>query len=298
MKTIQGEIKKCRKGEHLCHRKYRRWMRFFVQEKFAHIEEYLLKFAEGSLTRADLETLFQEPNAQRLIGNENCAEYLKKIDDGKLSEDDVEKILDNVYAVHFTINQLIEGSTGINRTDSTFDEFRKEYGRASAFLSKDRRLLEHLIYVFLTPEEIQSRREQGWTDKQVIKEFVDVCFTENLYPCINDNPIVFGKGADGYYKPLSLSSWTKTLMMRIRGIATEIERSGREVMALESRGINPGLPNADGRLEQALEAGEDPYRRIGLPMPKMPCPFPDCSHVFDSEEKLRVHLVHTHKAKP
>jgi hypothetical protein len=298
MKTIQGEIKKCRRGEHLSHRKYRRWLRFFAEDKIHHIEEHLLKFAEGKLTRVDLEKLFREPNAQRYIGNEKCAEYLRKFDSGKLSEDDLEKILDNVYAVHFYIDQLIEGATGISRLDSTYDEFRKEYIRASSFLSKDRRLMEHLIYVFLTPEEMQSRRAQGWTDKQIIKEFVDVCFSENLYPCINDNPIIFGKGADGCYKPLSLSSWTKTLMVRIRGIASEIERSGREVIALESRGINPGLPSADGKLEQALQLGQDPYRRIGLPMPKITCPFPECGHSFDSDEKLRVHLVHQHKAKP
>lgn len=298
MKTIQGEIKKCRRGEHLSHRKYRRWLRFFVQEKFSLIEEYLIKFAEGALTRADLERLFREENAIRLIGETNCGEYLRKFDAGQLSEDDMERILDNVYAVHFTINQIIEGATGIVRVDCTYDEFKREYGSAHAFLSKDRRLLEHLIYVFLTPEEIQSRREQGWTDKQIIKEFVDVCFSENLYPCVNDNPIIFGKGADGYYKPLTLSSWTKMLTVRIRGIANEIERSGREVMALESRGIDPGLPSADGRLERALLSGQDPYRKIGLPMPKIPCPFPECTHSFDSEEMLRVHLVHQHKAKP
>lgn len=293
--TIRGEIRNCRRGEHFSHLQYRRWLRFFVNDKLEGIETYLIKFAEKTLTRDELETLLQSDNANRLIGATNAQTYLQKYDNKTLTETDMESILDNVFALHFTINDIIQGVSGVDRKACTYDEFKKEYGRAQGFLAKDRRLMEHLIYVFLTPDEIKRRREQGWTDEQLIKEFVDVCISENLYPLINANPIIF-KGGDGYYKPLTLSMWTKHLTFRMRSIANEIERSGREIIALESRGIKPGLPSADGKLQQALQAGQDPYKKLGLPMPKLACQL--CGGYFDNDTKLRRHLIYKHHAKP
>lgn len=296
MKTIRKEIEKCRRGEHLTSRKYRRWLRFFVKDKFINIEKYLLEFAEGTLTRAELETLLSSQNAQRLIGTKKGQIYLDKFDDATLSESDVEQILDNVFAIHFTINEMIEGATGVTRLDG-YDVFKKEYGRAGAFLSKDRKLLEHLLNVFWTPDEIEKRKTAGWTDEQMVDEFVSVCISENLYPLINDNPIIYGSGADGYYKPLTLSMWTKQLTSRMRGIGTLIERSAKEVIALESRGIQPGLPGVNAGLQEAIASGSDPYKKVGLPAPKFDCPFDGCSHRFDTKQQLAKHLRYKHKAK-
>lgn len=254
----------------------RRWIQNYFSKNWEKRKVFWEKFDNGEISIEEFVKLLKK--ASLYIPEEEREEYKSKFTNGTLTDEEMNYILKYAIPDMFFVNDMIT-SVGGN------PQLRKDYNHAMGLLMNERKATEMVLTEFWNAPEYEELVNNGHTDSQIWRIFMDAAVRRGVFPCFCDP-------ADGKYKLLDLNAYVYILQRRNQSIATEVVNKARDYQRISGMfpTVHDLLPATDGEVERLR-----PFETLKLNPPQYTCPF--CNEVFTDERFYKRHLVYEHGAK-